>query len=157
MPPGLRRHVLHRRHQQGRAGGVHGPDPEVARHERLVAGRLPQPVDRLEHLRHVRQQVLALPADPGTRAAAVEQRHAELALELAERLAERGLGQVQRLARPPQGAVPGDGGEVLQLLDAHAGSRCRSGGEGRTVQGFAVHPVDRSAGRDVRFALHLTI
>jgi hypothetical protein len=25
------------------------------------------------------------------------------------------------------------------------------------VEGFAVHPVDRSADRDVRFALHLTI
>ena len=85
-------------------------------------GGLPQPVDGVEHLGHVGQQVLALPADPRARAAPVEQRDAELALELAERLAEGGLGQVQRLAGAPQRAVLGDGGEVLQLLDAHAGS-----------------------------------
>ena len=105
------------------------PIRRVARDQRLVARGLAEPVDGVEHLGHVGQQVLALAADPGPRAAPVQQRDAELALQLAERLAQGRLGQVQRLAGAAQRAVLGDGGEVLQLFDAHAGSvrrgRCK--------------------------------
>jgi hypothetical protein len=60
--------------------------------------------------------------------------------------------------------VLGDGGEVLQLLDAHGGSWWRGGGEvvarwwrDGWVQGFADRLVDGSGDRMDRSALHRVI
>ena len=103
------------------------PTRSIRMRQAGVAGGLPQPVDRLEHLDHGRQQLLPLPADPRAGPAAVEQGDAQLALQLAQRLAQRRLGEVQPLARPAQRPVPGDGREVLQLLDPHAAPRSLDG------------------------------
>ena len=60
--------------------------------------------------------------DPGPAAAAVKQGHAELALELADTLAQGRLRDVQVLAGPPQRAVLHDCCQVLELLEPHAHS-----------------------------------
>ena len=56
--------VAQGRREQARGRGVDGADAQVATAYGLLAGRLAQPVDGLEHLGHVLQQVEALPADP---------------------------------------------------------------------------------------------
>ena len=85
----------------------------------LVAGRGAQPVDGLEHLDHVLLQLAALAADSRPGATAVQEGHAELALQLGDRLAQRGLRDVQLLAGAAQRPVLGDGREVLELFDPH--------------------------------------
>ena len=54
-------------------------------------------------------------------AAPVEDLDAELALQPTHVLAQRGLGDVEVLRRPPEGTEAGDGGGVFELLDAHFG------------------------------------
>ena len=88
-----------RRHHRRGAGvdraDAHGPGDAV-----LVARGRTEPVDGLEHLGHVGEQLAARAVDPGPTAVPVEQGDPELALELADALAERGLRDVQVLARP---------------------------------------------------------
>jgi len=111
-----------RREQQARGAGVHSADPDRARAAALRPRRGAEPVDRVQDVLHAAQQLTALDADPGARAPAVEERDPELTLELRDRLAQRGLRDVQVLARTPQGPELGDGGDVLELLDAHGPS-----------------------------------
>ncbi len=136
---------LDRGEQQGGGAGVDGPDPDEPRGRQLVTGRLAQAVGSVEDLDDVLQQLAAGLADPGPGAPAVEQGDAELLLELGQRLAEGGLGDVQVLARATQRAVLDDGDDELELLEAHVGcSRCSGP---MRVFGAGVWAGDRPMGR----------
>jgi hypothetical protein len=105
--------------EQRPRGRAHRADPDHAGGLVLVVGRLAEPVHRVEHGQHVLEEIAPGLAEPGALPAALQQVHAKLALEAAHRLAQRGLGDVQRLGRLPVGAQPGDRGDVLQLFDPH--------------------------------------
>jgi hypothetical protein len=112
----------HRRDQQRDRAGVHRAEPYHAADLVLLVGRPPQPVHRVEHAGDVRQELAALVADLRARAATLQQRDTQLPLQVADGLAQRGLGQVQRLGGPPQRSEPGHRLDVLELLDPHCAS-----------------------------------
>ena len=87
-----------RHHRRG--AGVHGADAHGPGDAVLVARRRTEPVDGLQHLGHVGEQLAAGAVDPGPAAVPVEQGDPELALQLADALAEGRLRDVQVLARP---------------------------------------------------------
>ncbi len=117
------------RDQQRGGGGVHGAQSDASYVAAAVAGRCSELVHGVEDGGHVGQQLAAVARDPGAGASAVQQGDAELALQLGEGLAQCGLGDVEVLAGASQRAVSGDGGEVLELLDAHEAAFRREGGE----------------------------
>ena len=114
-----------RRGQQRHRGGVHRAHPHLADALPLLAGALPEPVDRVEDGEDVRQQVAARVAHPRPVAAALQQVHAQFPFQAAYRPAQRRLGDVQCLGRTAERPQPGHLGQVLQLLNAHGG-RIRS-------------------------------
>lgn len=67
----------------------------------------------------VRQNGLAGRGEPDLAPAAVEQRLAELALELADRCADRGLRDMDALCGPREIGFLGDRDEVLELPQLH--------------------------------------
>ncbi|UMG93512.1 hypothetical protein [Nocardioides sp. TF02-7] len=99
-----------------------GAEPDQAAVRALVAGRGAQPVDRGQHLGHVGEELAPLAADPRPGAPPLEQGDAQLPLQLGDGLAECGLGEVELLAGPAEGAVLRHCGEVLELFDPHASS-----------------------------------
>ena len=79
----------------------------------------PQTVDRVDHAGDVGEQLLPVRGEAGARAAPLEDVDSELALEVAHRLRQRGLGDVQLVGSPAEGAEAGDGGDVFELFGAH--------------------------------------
>ena len=67
----------------------------------------------------MRQQLPSLVADLRPGPLALQEVHAQFALQVAHGLAQRGLGQMQFLGGPAQRAEPGDGGDVFELFDPH--------------------------------------
>ncbi len=114
------------RGEQARRRRVDSADPELAHPHGLVAGSLAEAVDGLEHLGHVLEQVEPLPTDARAGAPPVEQRGAELLLELGDGLAQGRLRDVHGLAGAPQRPVRGHCREVLQLFDPHRCLLCRA-------------------------------
>jgi alkylation response protein AidB-like acyl-CoA dehydrogenase len=103
------------RHRRGvDRAQAHLPDAPV-----LLVGRVPQPVERVEQGEDVREELTARVAHPRSVAAPVEQVHPQLPLQAPHRAAQRGLGDVQFVGRPPERAEPGHDGHVLKLLDPH--------------------------------------
>ena len=103
-----------------------------AEHERagLGAGAL-QPRDRAvvhgEHLAELGRRALAVGRELHTPASPLEQRLAELGLELAHVTAHRGLREVQRLGGTVVAAVADDGEERAQVdrIELHRGAWLR--------------------------------
>jgi hypothetical protein len=105
------------RGQRARAGGLEAhPQPP-----RLAFGRAPRgvegAVEALDRLASLRQQSLAGRGRCGATAGALQELHAELDLELAQRLAERGLREMQVQRRAGHAAALGNGDEIAQLAD----------------------------------------
>ncbi len=73
----------HGRDDQRHGGRVHRAEPDHTADAVLVAGRAAQPVHRVQHTRDVRQQLPALITDLRPGPLALQQVHAELALEIA--------------------------------------------------------------------------
>ena len=84
----------------------------------LVGGPL-QGVGGLDHGEHVGEELAPVLAHGRPGAAPVEDLDPELALQPPHVLAQRGLGEVERLGGTAEGAEAGDGGGVFELLDAH--------------------------------------
>lgn len=84
-----------------------------------VAGGGPQPVDRVEYVGDVLEQVPSGVTDFGPGPVPVQECDAELALQFADGFAQRGLGDVQTFAGATQRSVLADGDEVLELFDSH--------------------------------------
>jgi hypothetical protein len=113
--------------QQRHRGRAHRADPHDPADLVLFAGGLAEPVHRVEHDQHVRQQVTAAVAEPGPVPAAFQEVHAQLPLQAAYRFAQRRLRDVQRLGCLPVRAKPGNRGDVLQLFDPHDHKPSRRG------------------------------
>src|SRR6201999_2381588 len=78
-----------------------------------------QAVDGVENGEQVGVELPRPGVHAHARTRAVEQRDAELALEVADALAQGRLGEVQLLGRTPERPESGDGFDVLQLLESH--------------------------------------
>jgi hypothetical protein len=99
-------------------------DACVLVHGRAGARRLGE--DRLR----ARKQVGAGGRELDTATRPPQQRQAELGLQPPHLLRQRGLADVHGLRRAAEVAVPGDGGEVLELPELHGG-RLSSRGSAR--------------------------
>jgi len=82
-------------------------------------GGLAAELEFLEHPVGVRQQGRAGRGEGDATGAAVEQRDAQVAFELADRLAQRRLGKVQAGGGPAEVQLLGDRDERLELPDLH--------------------------------------
>jgi hypothetical protein len=67
------------------------------------------------------EEELALGREAGSARVAVEERAADFALEIGDLLADGGLGDVEAAASFAEGAVLGDGAEITQMSEFHAG------------------------------------
>nr|WP_038679960.1 hypothetical protein [Pimelobacter simplex] len=116
-----------RRAEGGEAGQVagdraadDGPDPDLpADHAGQVVGDRPDPADRVERRRGVRQQRDAVRGQRGQPGAALEQPDAELALQLGDLRRDAGLAHVQRLGGAGERAPAVDLEDVAQLVQLH--------------------------------------
>jgi hypothetical protein len=90
-------------------------------------GGLPGQLQLLEDPVGVRQQRLPRRGEGHAAGAAVEQRDAQLALQPADRLAQRGLRQPQPRGGPSEVQLLGDGDERLQPPDLHDDTLPREG------------------------------
>src|SRR3984957_11895059 len=109
------------RRQEWRGGSADGSKSHHAAALVLLVGGEAQTLGRLDHVEQMRQQLTSLVADRRSRPLAVQQIHAELGLELANRLAQRRLRYVQLFSSPAEGPEARDRGGVFELLDAHRG------------------------------------
>ncbi len=105
---------------------VHTADPRLAVELRLAPRGRAQPVGGVQDLDDPGEQSRAGGVDAGPGPVPVQQRHAELALELGDRLAQRRLRDVQLLSGAPQRSVLADRPDVLQLLQPHGASSISS-------------------------------
>ena len=101
---------------RGRADRAQAHQPDAAV---LLAGRVPEPVERVEQGQDVREELAAGIAHPRPVPAPVEQVDAQFAFQAPDRAAQRGLGDVQLVRGAPERAQPGHGGHVFKLLDPH--------------------------------------
>lgn len=113
---------LDQRHREAAAGGGRQAEADLAGR---VLGRRAHQLPRPRQLAQDRARVLAEDeAEIGRRDAArvaLEQLDAELFLERADVLAERGLGDAQRFGRLREAARLGDLDEVAELAEIHSG------------------------------------
>ena len=128
---GVAEGVDRRRQQRHRRRG-HRPDPHRAGERAALVGGPLQRVGRLDHGEHVGEELAAVLAHRRPGAAPVEDLDPELPLQPPHVLAQRGLGEVQRLGGAAEGAEAGDGDGVFELLDSHGvsvpGDRLGRGG-----------------------------
>jgi hypothetical protein len=82
----------------------------------LAPGRSPQLLSGIDHGADVGEELLSCLAEPGACAAALEDRHAEFTLQIANRGAERGLRDVKFFGGSAEGTDPGHCRHVLELL-----------------------------------------
>ena len=92
----------HRGQHQPRRSGVDGPDPQQPARRQLVPGGRAQPGHRLQDVDHRLEQLAPGQADLRSGSMAVKQGHAEFPLQIANRLAEGRLGDMQLLAGATQ-------------------------------------------------------
>ena len=78
-------------------------------------------LDAGQDLPRLRQQHRAGGGQLHAAAVALEQRHAQLRLELADLLTQRRLGDVQTLGRTPEVRLLRDRDEVAEVAELHAG------------------------------------
>ena len=107
------------RGQQRHRGGVDRAQAHLTDAPVLLVGRVSEPVERVQQVEDVREELTARVAHPRPVAAPVEQVHPQLPLQAPHGAAQRGLRDVQFVGRPPERAEPGDDGHVLKLLDPH--------------------------------------
>jgi Luciferase-like monooxygenase len=86
----------------------------------LIVRHLAQAVDGVDHGDYVGEELATLVGHLGSGPSPLEEIHAELALEVPDRGAERRLGDVQFLGCSAERAQPRDGCDVLELLASHA-------------------------------------
>ena len=98
------------------------PKPERAAAQVAHLGdRVARPIDVGEHALGLGTEAAAGLGEDEPAAGAGEERDAELALELAHLLRDRGLGEVERARGAAERAVLDGGEEVRELLDRHIG------------------------------------
>ena len=111
--------LLDGRGEQRRRGRADRAQPDQPDAAVLLAGRVPEPVERVEQGQDVGKQLAAGVAHPRPVPAPVEQVDAEFAFQAPDRAAQRGLGDVQLVCGAPKRAQPGHRGHVFKLLDPH--------------------------------------
>jgi hypothetical protein len=112
----------------GRDGRGHRPDAERDGQPGAQAVQVgAQPVALGEDPVRPADDPHALRREPIEAPPALDDRHVELVLQLADRRRERGLADMAGLGGAPEVPFPGEGDEVLQLPDQHlAAHRARS-------------------------------
>ncbi|MDR8839216.1 hypothetical protein FEP81_03535 [Burkholderia multivorans] len=118
---GMKR-VDERAAQIGREGRHHREPQRAGREIGRIVQRTRARVERVQRRACVLRVDVAEFGEPHRAARAVEQRHAERFLELANLLRQRRLRHMQRIGRARETALLGDGQEIADVTKQHDGS-----------------------------------